>query len=211
MSTDLAPAPAVLGDDWELRAIVSSTWRDLAKYRNAVKDACLAAKVIPIMMEHLLPQDIDIVKKSTEMVDRAHIYVGLFGRRYGTVPSGEERSVTEIEYDRALALGLERLIFTKSDEQPSEVDPLEMTPEVQEGLRRFRARLGSLLTAEFTGVENLKRLVQGALHESRLRRLLRELQRVPQVLDAERRQRSDREAEMLAPAHRLEPTASPNA
>jgi hypothetical protein len=39
------------------------------------------------------------------------LYVGLFARRYGFVPPGEEVAITEIEYRSAIAAGTRAAIF----------------------------------------------------------------------------------------------------
>lgn len=203
MSTTERSELSSLVEDWELKAIVSSTWRDLHRHRAAVQEACLTARVVPIMMEHLLPQDVSIVEKSLEMVDQADIYIGLFGLRYGTVPAGGDRSVTEIEFDRAKERRLEKLLFTASERHRPKLAALESTAESRDGLRRLKEQFASLLTGEFTSVHDLKFRVLGALEESRRRWLFLELQRALRLLDIERRKGARRREQLTAVTERL--------
>ena len=45
------------------------------------------------------------------LVDRADIYVGIFGFRYGYIPDGQTKSVTHLEYELALERGIPILAF----------------------------------------------------------------------------------------------------
>ena len=51
MSSASSPKPG------QFTAMISSTAQDLPKHRAAVKEACLAAGIFPIGMEHLAAQD----------------------------------------------------------------------------------------------------------------------------------------------------------
>ena len=59
--------------------------------------ACLRVKVFPTMMEHLPASDDDAIAASMKLVDEADIYVGVFAHRYGYVPEGHKKSITEME------------------------------------------------------------------------------------------------------------------
>ena len=80
--------------------------------------ACLQADVLPDMMEDLPASDQDAIHISLGMVDEADIYVGIFAYRYGYVPSGHERSITHMEYDRATERGIPCLVFVMHEEVP---------------------------------------------------------------------------------------------
>jgi tetratricopeptide (TPR) repeat protein len=96
--------------------MISSTARDLPKHRQKVMDACMRLSMFyPDMMEHLTATDANAFEVSLRIVDRADIYVGIFGFRYGYVPGGQDISVTEAEYNRAVERGIPRLIFLMSD------------------------------------------------------------------------------------------------
>ena len=45
------------------------------------------------------------------------LYIGIIGRRYGFIPPGESRSITELEYQQARKRELPTLVFVKDDEE----------------------------------------------------------------------------------------------
>ena len=85
--------------------MVSSTARDLPLHREQVRLACERAGFEPReMMEHLTALNKDAVEASLRMVAEANVYLGILANRYGTVPTGCDISITEMEYDRAVEL-----------------------------------------------------------------------------------------------------------
>src|SRR5215203_6868665 len=98
------------------RVVISSTVRDLPEHREKALDAVLRHNMTPLMMEHLPSSDADAIGVSMGLIDQAHIYVGVFGFRYGHVPERSAISITEMEYDRAVERGIPRLLFLM-DEQ----------------------------------------------------------------------------------------------
>lgn len=98
--------------------MISSTARDLPDYRDQVKDACLRASMFPKMMEQLPALDADAIQASLALVDEADVYVGLFAHRYGDIPDGHDKSITQMEYERAVERDIPRLIFLMSDDVP---------------------------------------------------------------------------------------------
>jgi len=96
--------------------IISSTAYDLPVYRKHVMDACLRVSMQPKMMEQLPAIDDDAIEVSLALVDEADVYIGLFAHRYGYVPDGYNKSITELEYEHAVKKNIPRLIFLQSDE-----------------------------------------------------------------------------------------------
>ncbi len=86
--------------------MISSTSLDLPEHRKEAIDACLRLGVLPIAMEQLPARDADAVKVSTEMVDKADIYIGIYAWRYGHMPEGSDISITEMEFNRAVERGI---------------------------------------------------------------------------------------------------------
>ena len=127
--------------------MVSSTARDLPKHREQVEHACLARHALPLMMEHLPATSADAKRVSAEMVDRCDVYVGVFGHRYGFVPSDGEISVTELEYLRAVERGIPRLIFLMADGHPLTAADVEKGAAAT----RLEALKQRLLTEQFDG------------------------------------------------------------
>ena len=100
-------------------AIISSTAYDLSEHREQVGLACERAGFEPReMMEHLPALDTDAVDASLDLVDQADVYIDIFAYRYGYVPDGQEISITEMEYNRAIEKDKPRLIFFIHENHP---------------------------------------------------------------------------------------------
>jgi tetratricopeptide (TPR) repeat protein len=126
--------------------MVSSTALDLPEHREEVLDACLRQSTIPKMQEHLpasgasAESGAEAVRVSLAMVDEAEIYIGVFANRYGYVPAGHDISITEMEYDRAVERGIERMIFLMHADHPVKASDVE-TGVGAEKLKRLKERL----------------------------------------------------------------------
>lgn len=105
--------------------MISSTARDLPQHRQEVMDACLGQGMQPRMMEHLPALDADALAASLQLVDEAEVYLGIFAHRYGYVPKGHRKSITEMEYDRARERGIPRLIFLMHDDHSVKAADIE--------------------------------------------------------------------------------------
>jgi len=144
--------------------MISSTARDLPQHREKVMDACMRLGVFyPDMMEHLTATDANALEISLAIADRADVYIGIIGFRYGYVPDGKVISVTEAEYNRALELQSPRLIFLMSDKHP--VMPADVeTGDGAEKLKKFKERLQKdRVVAFFDSADDLKAKVIQAL------------------------------------------------
>jgi hypothetical protein len=67
-------------------------------------------------MEEFGARDGPAVPVSLREIDGCRLFVGVYARRYGYVPPGSEKSVTELEYDEAERTGLPRLVFVVAPE-----------------------------------------------------------------------------------------------
>jgi tetratricopeptide (TPR) repeat protein len=151
--------------------MISSTALDLPEHRTAVEAACIDAGFFPIAMEHLPARDASGIAASLEMVDQADIYLGLYAWRYGWVPDGQNISITEMEFNRAVerkAAGQLReiLLFTAHKKHPCTFEDVEADDEAQKKLIAFKTRAcDGRGRREFSSVEELRRLVGEALHQ----------------------------------------------
>jgi len=94
-----------------MRVYVSSTSNDLKEYRAAVISALRKAGHTPVCMEDYPAEDTFPVEKCLRDVAASDLYVGVFAWRYGFVPPGYERSITELEYRKAAEVGMIKLVF----------------------------------------------------------------------------------------------------
>jgi tetratricopeptide (TPR) repeat protein len=155
----------------QFTAMISSTALDLPEHRALVHKACLEAGVFPIGMEQLPARDATGIAASLEMVEQADIYIGVYAFRYGWVPGGQDISITEMEFDRAVARKKEGklreiLVFIAHEEHPVTKRDVEADKVAQEKLDKFKARAADgRVRKEFKSAEELQRLVLQALSE----------------------------------------------
>ena len=92
-----------------LQVFVSSTWLDLQPERKAVEAALQRLRETKFVgMEYFGSRDESTQDASLAEVDRSHVYVGIFGGRYGS-------GITEDEYRRSRERGLPCFIYLKDE------------------------------------------------------------------------------------------------
>lgn len=129
--------------------MISSTARDLPYHREQVRLACERAGFAPHdMMEHLTALNADAIAASLAMVENAEVYVGVFAFRYGYVPDGHSISITEMEYDHAVALSKPHLIFFIHEDHPVTGKDVETGPGAVK-LQALKDRIGKARVAAF--------------------------------------------------------------
>lgn len=94
-----------------LKVYISSTSVDLTEYRRVVITALRKSGFVPICMEDYVAQDTLPVDKCLADVAQSDLYVGIFAWRYGFIPPGHEKSITELEYRKAVEKAIPTLIF----------------------------------------------------------------------------------------------------
>jgi tetratricopeptide (TPR) repeat protein len=148
--------------------MISSTVVDLPVHRAELRDACLRVGMFPLMMEQLPASDADAIAKSLSMVDEVDIYVGMFGYRYGHVPQGYDRSISEMEVDRAIERDIPRCIFFMAEDHSvtrKDVD-IGLSGERLERLKERLARTHIVL--RFSSPADLRAQVIHSLNELRV-------------------------------------------
>jgi hypothetical protein len=85
-------------------------------YRQAAHDALNQLETIVRGMEYFGSKPGTPVEECLKVVQSCKVYVGLFGMRYGSIPDGQDRSMTHIEYDEAQRLSLPSLIYVIDEE-----------------------------------------------------------------------------------------------
>jgi NB-ARC domain/Domain of unknown function (DUF4062) len=144
-----------------LRVFIGSTSLDLTDYRRAAIAACNELGVVPIAMEFFGAADAGATAGSRGNVTRAQGYVGIYAHRYGYIEKGYDKSVTELEFDRAAELELERLCFVVDPKFPWPPDAWEYAHH--DALERFKARIDTLIRGRFTTVDDFKAQLLRAL------------------------------------------------
>ncbi len=137
---------------------ISSTSRDLTEHRAAVDKAIRRLELRPINMDDFGSQPGGASGVSLREVGKADIFVGIIANRYGYIPEGMEKSVTEQEYDEAVKRGLPRLMYLLDPETdwPTEEPYIDEEPEKAAKLAAFKQRINSTeVRSLFTTPDNL--------------------------------------------------------
>lgn len=90
---------------------VGSTFEDLKEYRRAVRDSLSQLETIVKGMEYFGSKPGTPMDECLIEVKSCQVYIGVFGMRYGSVPEGQELSMTHLEYEEAQRCGLPSLIY----------------------------------------------------------------------------------------------------
>ena len=101
-----------------MRIYVSSTSEDLKEFREAAIAAIWRLGHFPAAMEGYVAESIVPAEKCLRDVASSDLYIGIFAHRYGYVPDGSARSITEMEYRKAHERGIPTLIFLLDDGIP---------------------------------------------------------------------------------------------
>lgn len=156
----------------ELKVMVSSTSADLPEHRKLVIEAIQRAACAPEAMEYgsAVP-DGNAIVYSREMVEQAHVYVGIFAYRYGSIVEDpklnpQRWSVTEHEYRRAVELGKKILIYFIHQNHPVKGADVDTDTERVGKLQQLKDELaGKHVGAFFESPVNLAFLVLDSLQK----------------------------------------------
>ena len=142
---------------------ISGTVADLRRHRAAVVEACLQQDLLPRIAEDVEAAPAGALEAALRQVGEASLYIAVLAHRYGYVPPGNDRSVTELEFDEAGARGVPRLVFVMDDDHPvrlSDVDRGEPAERLRAFLERCRQEVG---VASYKSPEDLREQVMRAL------------------------------------------------
>jgi hypothetical protein len=149
------------------RVFLSSTGKDLGPHREAVYEALSRVDGIKVVRMEDFTADPRVPRRLCEdKVGCSDIFIGILGHCYGFRPSDDDRSMTEIEYDRAVKKRLPPLMFVAPKDFPTPADALlGETPDDHERQKAFRARVlaGHVDELRFRTPEELARAVVEAL------------------------------------------------
>jgi predicted ATPase len=138
--------------DQRLRVFVSSTLRELAAERRAVRAAIEQLRLAPVMFESGArphpPQDV-----YRAYLEQADIFVGLYWQQYGWVGPG--MTISGLEDELQLAAGMPRLLYIK-------VPAPAMEPRLEQMLDGIKAE-GEASYKTFTDAGELQELVASDL------------------------------------------------
>ena len=88
-----------------MKVFISSTFIDLQDYRRAAIDMVNRLQGQPLAMEFFGAQPKEPTAVCEEEVRACDVLVGIYAHRYGFVPAGQQKSITQMEYELARELG----------------------------------------------------------------------------------------------------------
>ena len=96
---------------------VSSTFVDLADHRATVQSAIRQLGAVDISMENFGARDERPKDECLRIIaSEAQTFVGIYAHRYGFIPKGDKKSITESEYDAASQHNLPKFIYLVNEE-----------------------------------------------------------------------------------------------
>jgi hypothetical protein len=133
------------------KAFVSSTFEDLKEHRKVVIASLRKAGIFVDPMEEWTAAADEPKNFSQDRLKDCDLCVLLVAFRRGHVPKGERLSITQLEYEAAVKLGIDVLVFMLEEDSPwpRKFDELEKDL----GMREFRAKLKEFKGVGFFGLE----------------------------------------------------------
>lgn len=163
--------------------MVGSTFTDLQRHRELLIDAIDREDFAGVAMEYDAAKVQDVIDSSLTKVRDAAAYALIIGTYYGQIPQCERRnpgnvSITELEFDEALACGRPILLFIMSEAHPVLSKYVETDPVRIEKRRTFIERAKKITSgskvhrvyADFDSPEDLR--IKAAQSFAHLRRVL---------------------------------------
>ena len=118
---------------------------------------------VDIAMEYYVAEDARPLDRCLRDAGSCDLYVGLFARRYGFCPPGQQRSITELEFRAARAAGIDCLCFLLPEDAPWPDEYVEGGAGADK-LAALRAELGErFLSGFFTTPDELAAVASAAI------------------------------------------------
>jgi len=108
-----------------VNVFLSSTYIDLIEERKSVHDFLENMGCNVIWMEDFAPQQRPPIKVCLSCLDECHIYVCIIKKRYGSLENQTDKSMTQLEYERACEKNIKRCILIAGSEYPVKVKDID--------------------------------------------------------------------------------------
>lgn len=141
---------------------ISSTYLDLKDYRDATRSAILSLREHANDMLFWSADEREPLELSLAELKAAELLLLIIAHRYGTIPVGATKSITEAEFDYAIEQGIPVLAFFVDENYQWPPSMIDMQHYAQ--LLAFKTRVVQHCTPSyFTSPENLRTLVTQAI------------------------------------------------
>lgn len=150
------------------KVYLSSTFEDLRECREKVRLVLQQLRHVDVAMETYVAEPERPLEKCLADVAASELYVGIFAWRYGYVPQGKDRSITELEYRAAMEHHKDRLIFLLDEDAPW---PPKYVDDDKRCIKQLRGQLADEQVCSFFGTsDQLASLVSTAVSNWSVRR-----------------------------------------
>lgn len=123
------------------RVFMSSTYVDMQKYREAIRNALTKADCLSYGMERFGASAVPPLEKCYEELSACQIYVCALGMRYGSIDEQTQKSYTQLEYEKAESLGIPILAFLMDSKTVALVEGEYDTGDSADKLRSFKEKI----------------------------------------------------------------------
>jgi hypothetical protein len=122
----------------EIVVYLAETASDLSKECSDIKNE-LQQFNYRVLPDQPLPQDTDeLLAAVRTYMQQARLSVHMFGKKYGARPDSEDRSIPHIQYDLAVELNKEQLIWLPKEIIPENVQQLQFVEHVRKQSRDWQ-------------------------------------------------------------------------
>jgi hypothetical protein len=144
---------------------VSSTFNDLKECREKVMLNLRRMGHQYLAMEDFVAEDKIPVDKCLEDVASCDLYVGIFAWRYGYVPDRYDKSITELEYRKAVETGKDCLIFLLDEDAPWPSKFVDKGKDAEKIAALRNESYPKRIVSFFKSADELAGLVGAAVHK----------------------------------------------
>ena len=146
------------------RIYVSSTFKDLKDCREKVRLVLRQMNHEDVAMEYYVAEDRRPVDKCLDDVEACDLYIGIFAWRYGYIPPGYDKSITELEYRKAIETNKKCHIFLLHEDAPwlpKFVDKSDDAEKISDLRKEFSEKY---IVSFFKTPDELRSLVGPSIH-----------------------------------------------
>jgi Domain of unknown function (DUF4062)/inactive STAND len=135
----------IMADNEICKVFISATAKDMEAYRRDLQSALTLIEIQSLLQEEWADAAADVVTLCLDRLNETDGYVGIFGFRYGWIPNGYDRSITELECDHA---------FERWRRLPYPPVFLYMPAPGSKAAQQLEQRAETILTEEYPNDEN---------------------------------------------------------
>lgn len=146
------------------RIYVSSTYSDLKDEREQVRLSLRRLGHEDVAMEYYVAGSQRPIDKCLQDVAASDLYIGVFAFRYGYIPHGYTKSITELEYRKAVELGKACIILLLEEDALWPISKVELS--AIDKIKKFHEELKERhVVSFFTDKDNIEARVTQAVRE----------------------------------------------